>query len=222
MPVKKKPFKNFAVLSLLMVVVVLLILGKILVDDANDRLTKTHLRMLPETVRTIFDQHREVADWFSQPPGTTLPEPMVRLSDSLLNIPGIFRLKVWDSHGTILWSDHTELIGENFAQNQHFQLAASGKISYNNEGIRKVENQTEQDERIVIEVYLPVYGGNRIIGVVELYESDKELALLMRRSTESIFIALAVAGLGLYLLMLAAYLLSQDVVTELTQNRTKT
>jgi len=222
MPVKKKPFTYFAVISLLMFVICIPVLGKALVDGVNDQLTKTHLRMLPETVRTIFDQHREVSHWFLQPPGTILPESVARLSEGLLNIPGVFRLKVWDNHGTILWSDHTELIGKNFAQNHHFQVASNGKVAYNNEGFRKSENQTEQVERIVVEVYIPVYDGNRIIGVLELYESDKELSSLMVRSTKTIWVSLAVTGIILYLLMLAAYLLSHDIVAELSQKRMRT
>ena len=221
MPVQKKPFTKYAVLSLLMLIVVILVLGKTLVDQVNDHLTKTHLRRLPDTVHTIFEQHREVAHWFLQPPGATLPESVVRLSEGLINIPGVFRLKIWNTDGTILWSDHAELIGKNFAQNHHFQVASSGKIAFNNEGFRKVENHTEQDERIVVEVYIPVYDGNRTIGVIELYESDKELSSLMVRSMETIWMSLAVAGVVLYLLVLAAYLLSHDVVTELSQKRTR-
>lgn len=217
MPIQKKPFTKYAVLSVLVIVVAILVLGKTLVDDSNDRLTKTHLRLLPDTVRTLIDQHQDVTSWFLKPPGTTLPESMAKLSERLLNISGVFRLKVWNTHGTILWSDHAGLIGKNFAQNHHFQVASSGNVTYNNEGFRKVENQTEQGEQIVVEVYLPVYDGNRIVGVLELYESNKELSLLMVRSAETIWTSLAVAGIGLYLLTLAAYLLSHDIVTELSQ-----
>lgn len=213
MTVKKKPFTYYAVLSLLGIVIVLLVLGKTLVDSANNNLTKAHLRMLPQTVHSIFDQYQGVTDWFLQPPGTTLPKSMTRLSNGLLEIPEVFRLKVWNADGTILWSDHADLIGKNFAQNHHFQLASSGKVAYNNEGFKKSENITEQKERIVVEVYLPVYDGNRIIGVLELYESDKELATLMVQSSKTIWTSLALAGAVIYLLALIAYLLSQDVVT---------
>lgn len=215
MTVKKKPFTYYAVLSLLATVIVILVLGKTLVGNVSDNLTKAHLRMLPETVHSIFDQHQDVTDWFLQPPGTTLPKSMSRLSNGLMKIPGVFRLKVWNTDGTILWSDHADLIGKNFSQNHHFQLAASGKVAYNNEGFVKSENVTEQKERIVVEVYLPVYDGNRIIGVLELYESDKELAALMVQSATTIWTSLALAGVVFYLLALAAYLLSQDVVTYL-------
>jgi hypothetical protein len=221
MLVKKKPFTRYAVLSLLMFICVILGLGKVLVDETNDHLAETHFRMFPETVRTLLDQHQDAAHWFSQPPGKTLPEPVAKLSKSLLNIPGVFRLKVWNTDGTILWSDNTELIGKNFAQNHHFQVASSGKAAYNNKGLQKPENQTEKDERIVVEVYAPVYDGNRIIGVMELYESDKVLSSLMVRSTEIIWISLAVAGVALYLLMLVAFLLSQDVITQFSQTKMK-
>jgi hypothetical protein len=221
MPVQKKPFIKYSILSLLMLVVVILLLGKALLDEVNESLTKTHLRRLPETVDTIFDRHRDVTRWFLQPPGTSLPEPMVKLSEGLLNIPGVFRLKVWNTDGTILWSDHAELIGKNFAQNQHFQVASSGTVAYNNEGFQKDENQTEQGERIVVEVYLPVYDDRRIIGVLELYESNTELSSLMVRSAETVWAFLAVAGIALYLLMLAAYLLSHDIAAELSQKTNK-
>lgn len=217
MPVRKKPFSYFAVLSLAMIAIVIVILGNNLVDDSNDRVTKIHLRSLPDTVRSVLDQHKDVTQWFSQPPGGALPEPVARLSEGLLNLPGVFRIKVWDKHGTILWSDHSEIIGKNFAQNHHFQVASSGDVSYNNEGFRKVENQTEQGERVVVEVYLPVYDADRIIGVLELYESDKQLSLLMTQSADSIWLSLFFSGVGLYLLILAAYLLSHDIVTELSQ-----
>lgn len=221
MPVKKKPFTYYAVLSLFVITVVLLILGKTLADDSKERLTRTHLRSLPETVRTIFNQHQDVTQWFSQPPGTTLPKPVARLSEGLLKIPGVFRLKMWDKEGTVLWSDHAELIGQNFSQNHHFQVASSGKTAYNNEGFRKAENKTEQGKRVVVEVYLPVYDGNQVIGVIELYESDKELSSQMVSSQETLWTSLTIAGIGLYLLILAAYLLSHDIVTELSQKRKK-
>lgn len=219
MPVKKKPFIQYAILSLLVLLAVIVFLGRTLVDEVNDRLTETHLRRLPDTVHTILDQHRDVAQWFSQPAGTRLPEPVTRLSEALLNIHGVFRIKVWDSHGTILWSDHAELIGKNFSQNYHFQAASSGKVSYNNEGFKKVENQTERDRRVVVEVYLPVYDGNRVIGVVELYESNKELSSMIVSSSGTIWSSLSVAGIILYLLILTAYLLSHDVVAELSQKK---
>ncbi len=208
----KNPFIRYSVLNLLILVPVILVLGKTLVDEVNDHLTKTHLRMFPETVRTILDKHPDAVDWFLEPPGKTLPEPVAKLTKGLLNIPGVFRIKVWNTDGTILWSDHAELIGMNFAQNHHFQVAISGKASYNNKGFQKFENKTEQFERIVVEVYAPVYDDNRIIGVMELYESDKALSSLMVQSAEAIWIALALAGVILYLLLLVAFLLSQDVV----------
>lgn len=219
MTVKKKPFTYYAVLSLLSTVVVVLVLGMALVDNANTNLTKAHLRMLPETVDSIFDQHQDVTDWFLQSPGTALPVSMSRLSSGLLKVPGVFRLKIWNADGTILWSDHADLIGKNFAQNHHFQIATGGKVAYNNEGFKKSENISEQKERIVVEVYLPVYDGDRIIGVLELYQSDKELASMVVQSSKIIWTSLVLAGLVLYLLLLAVYLLSQDVVAYFAKGR---
>jgi len=219
MSVKKKPLTLYAVLSLLMIAVVIFGLGNTLVDEANDNLTETHVRVLPETFRSILDQHPDSLAWFLQPPGTTLPGSVARLSEGLLKIPGVYRIKLWNADGTVLWSDRTELIGQNFAQNYHFQIASSGKVAYNSKGFQKFENQTEQADRIVVEVSSPVYDGPRIIGVLELYESDKVLSSLMLRSAETIWLSVVVAGGVLYLLMMVAFLLSRDVVAQFTQKR---
>lgn len=216
---RKNPFISFAVLSLLVTIFVGLLLGEMLFDKSSDRLVKTHLRLFPETVRNTFDNHRETVPWFSQSPGGTLPVPVAKLTQGLLKIPGVFRIKIWNTDGTIIWSDQTELIGQNFSQNQHFQIASRGTVSYNNTGFRKPENQTEQNEQIIVEVYAPVYDGDRVIGVMELYESDKVLSTLILNSAKTTWTSLALAGAGLYLLMIAVYLLTHDVVAQFSQKR---
>lgn len=204
-----------------MIVVCIIGLGKILIAETNDHLTETHIRMFPETVRTVFSQHQETKDWFMQPSGTPMPESVSSLSEGLLKIPGVFRVKFWNKDGTILWSDLSDLIGKNFGQDHHFQTASSGKTSYVNKGHKKYENKTEQSEEIVIEVYVPVYDGTSVIGVVELYESDKELSSLMEHSANDIWMLLSSVGAALYLLMLVTYLLSNDVVAQYSQLRSR-
>ena len=206
---KIKPIVSFAILAFLTVSCVVFGLGQMLNSDLNDRLMDTHLKVFPATVQSTLSKHSETLPWFSSSPSKNLPESVTSLFDSLLSLPGVFRIKVWNNDGTILWSDRSDLIGKNFSQNYNFQVAASGKVSYNNKGLQKFENQSEQDFSIVVEVYAPVMIDGKVVGVIELYESDDAFSDLMSRATWSVWQHLLFAGGLLYLLLLAAFTLAQ-------------
>ena len=206
---KIKPIVSFAILAFLTVFCVVFVLGQMLNSDLNERLMDTHLRMFPATVQSALSPHSETIPWFSSPPGKELPESVTSLFESLLSLPGVFRIKVWNNDGTILWSDRSDLIGKNFGQNHNFRVAASGKVSYNYKGLQKFENQSEQDFSIVVEVYAPVMIDGKVVGVVELYETDAAISDLVDRATWSVWQHLIFAGVILYLLLLVIFTLAQ-------------
>ena len=206
---KNKPIVLFAILAFMAVSCVAFGLGQMLSNDQNERLLDTHLKVFPVTVQSTLAQYSETLPWFSSPPGKEVPESVNSLFDSLLNLPGVFRIKVWNNEGTILWSDRSDLIGDNFAQNHNFQMAARGEVSYNNKGLQKFENQTEQDSSIVVEVYAPVKIDGKVVGVVELYENDEAVSDLMARAKRSVWQHVVFAGGLLYLLLLIAFSLTQ-------------
>ena len=67
---------------------------------------------------------------------------------------------------------------------------------------------SEQEVRIVVEIYAPVFDGRDVVGVMELYETDEALSSPMVRSEEVVWqLVVGVGGL-LYLLLLAVLFLS--------------
>ena len=206
---KNKPIAIFAILAFIIVFCTVFGLGKMLSNDLNERLLATHLNVFPVTVQSTLAQYSDVLPWFSSPPGKELPKSVNALFNSLLNLPGVFRIKAWNNDGTIVWSNRSELIGKNFGQNHHFQVAASGTVSYNNKGYQKLENQSEQDSGIVVEVYAPVKVDGKVVGVVELYENDEAIFDLVARAKQSVWRHVVSAGGLIYVFLLVAFSLVQ-------------
>lgn len=206
---KKNPFVLFATLSFVVVSCLAFWLGTMLNSDMNERLLDTHLKVFPVAAQSTLARHSETLPWFSSPPGKEVPEAVNDLFNNLLALPGVFRIKVWNDEGTILWSDHSDLIGQNFGQNHHFQMAARGEVSYNNKGLQKFENQSEQDSQIVVEIYTPVKIGDKVVGVVEFYENDEAIAGLVTRARQAIWQQIIFSATLLYALQLIAFWFAQ-------------
>mgnify|MGYP001182377547 CR=1 FL=1 len=201
----------YAAISFVLILAITYGFGVVTTRKVTDQITKAHLRQLPETVQGIMREHPDASPWFSRPPEKSIPAPVRDMFTALTNIPGVFRAKLWDTHGTILWSDRQELIGENFAQDQHFQLAAMGETAFNNEGRLRLENMSEQGEKIVVEVYVPVRVKGKVVGVIEVYENDSGLSAQLIEVEQSIKKNIILAGGILYLLLLSLYIFIQAV-----------
>jgi len=209
---KRNGILLYASISLVLILAITYGFGIITTRHVSDQITRAHLRQLPETVQGIMREYPDASPWFSLPPGKNLPAPVRNMFTALTDIPGVFRVKLWDRHGTILWSDRQELIGENYAQNLHFQLAVRGETAFNNEGRQKLENQSEQGENIVVEVYVPVRVKGEVVGVMEVYENNSVLSEQLIQVEQAIKKNIILVGVILYLFLLSLYLIIQAVI----------
>jgi len=206
---KQRNFVLYAAISFIFTLAIAYGLGIVTTRTMTDQITKAHLRQLPETVQSIFREHPGVYPWFSMPPRQNLPTPVKNMFTALTDIPGVFRVKLWDKQGTILWCDRQELIGESYAQDYHFQFAATGKTAFNNEGHSRVENMGELGEETVVEVYIPALVDGKVIGVIELYENDSVLHDQLIEAEQAIKRNVLFAGVILYLFLLTLYFIIQ-------------
>lgn len=85
----------------------------------------------------------------------------------------IVRVKVWDTQGTVLYSDDAELIGRTFplADEEELREALAGELAKELSGLEKSENAAERSYGRLLEIYVPVRlpGRDRVIGVYEVY-----------------------------------------------------
>ena len=116
-------------------------------------------------------------------------------------IPDIFRMKVFDRTGRIVWSDERRLIGLAFPDDSYLRRALDGQTTVVIEAPTGREHVYERARRYVMEAYVPVRfpGGPEFAGVVETYKDASELMAGIQRAQRRIWGFASAAGLFLYL-----------------------
>jgi signal transduction histidine kinase len=119
---------------------------KAAIDSANRRATLTaHVAVEP-----VLDNGILTGD----------PQSMKRLDDVIRHqvLRGtLTRIKIWDTDGTIRYSDETRLIGRKFQlQADDLEALRSGETEAGLSDLSEPENQYEEPAKQLLEVYLPV------------------------------------------------------------------
>lgn len=114
-------------------------------------------------------------------------------------LPGVFRMKVFDPAGRIVWSDEPRLIGQAFGDNRYLRRALDGHVMTVLEEPTRSEHVYERTRRYVAEAYVPITfpGGGRIAGVIETYKDMTAVMAHLHRTQARIW-AMA-GGMGLFL-----------------------
>ena len=82
----------------------------------------------------------------------------------------ILRIKVWSFDGIILYSDDDSIIGQDFSENERFQLSISGHTTTEIKEPVDPENISEIGYGQLMEIYVPIYfDSSQPEGVIELY-----------------------------------------------------
>jgi two-component system NarL family sensor kinase len=79
---------------------------------------------------------------------------------------GLIRVKIWDTNGTILYSDENRLIGRKYAlQADDREVLKTGGTEAGLSDLTQPENQYEEPATELLEVYLPVHtlGGHQLL-----------------------------------------------------------
>ena len=144
--------------------------------------------------------------------GTTTPATLGAFTHDLLEIPGVFRLKLWDASGRIVWANDARLVGQRFPDNPLFQRARN-----DNQVVASVsktvadEHRFERAHRRVREVYVPVAAGRASgVAVVEVYLDATEMEQQITHA--QIVLGAVVTGVGLALYGLLALVVWRTAV----------
>ncbi len=195
---------QFTALTLLVSLASSAAMGYLISTQNAQETIKTHINIFPEVVRQRAADKPEIYTFFKAASGTVPSGEVEAFLNDLKSFGNIFRIKVWRNDGTILWSDKKEIIGKNYYDNVHFLRAMSGDISYEVARPSKAENISEKGSGVVLEIYTPVWEGDRIAGVVELYEKAEDLFGII--SVHNRFVWQSVFGIGLTVYALLFYI----------------
>jgi signal transduction histidine kinase len=122
------------------------------------------------------------------------------LAEQLLQADShVVRIKVWNTHGQIVYSNDPRQIGQTFAIDENLQTALAGRRAMDISTLSASENAGDRrGHTALLETYIPIRVGARVIGA---YEAYCDLALLNQRLSEAqrtIWASVAVGFVLLY------------------------
>jgi putative nucleotidyltransferase with HDIG domain len=116
----------------------------------------------------------------------------------------VVRVKVWDDHGTAIYSSDGKLIGQTFPISDELDRALHGEVASEVSNLTAGENKNDRKFGKLLEVYMPIQypGRSRVLGAFEIYQDyapvGREIAYLQHVT----YMAL---GGGLFLLYLLLF-----------------
>lgn len=132
----------------------------------------------------------------------------------LLELPEVFRIKVFDSTGRIVWSDEPRLVGMAFPDNPYLARALNGEVVTVLEEPKRAEHLYERTKGYVAEAYVPIRfpGSPSVIGVIETYKDLTAFLLGIRRTQRLIWGF--TGGMGLFLYLALAFVVWRASINE--------
>lgn len=107
----------------------------------------------------------------------------------------IVRVKIWNSSGTIVFSDEERLIGESFEMSDEVLAAFSGELIYEVPELTRPENQYDRGLGELREYYVPVDTGTQGVEIVfEVYELSDNLLEVVDNIRSAIWIAIGIGS----------------------------
>lgn len=194
--------RQFAILSLLVIGLVTLALSLTISHYLRKDLLEREWVTTADYVRTQILSHLTPGD-LAAPKDDTAKVHFESLYQQVVSMPEIFRVKIYDSSMTVIWSDDPRLIGQRFSNNAHLEAALTGRTVVNLEPSGgKEENVSERNVFArVVEVYVPIVlpGASRVAGAVEVYKMPQQVFASIRKGQLTVVGTVLVCGLVLYL-----------------------
>lgn len=178
-----------------------LVLGFLLSERLSAQAIKIYTNIFPRMVAYIVEERPQVCSLLASGKATQMPLEFEAFAAQLQSLGSVFDVKIWDRQGTIVWSSKKELMGKNFKDDPDFKLASGGAVSSTFMRLDKDENRLERYSETALEIFVPIIFNNETVGVVEFYESARELLVRIKQGVLIVWTSVAVAGILLYILL---------------------
>jgi signal transduction histidine kinase len=190
-------FHGFLLASVLLIGTTVLVAGLAVGRFLEEEELRNEEEQTAKLVRTLAQRRLAAAD-FALPDHVDAASPFAAI---LHELPDVFRLKVFDRTGRIVWSDEPRLIGQRYRDNPNLTKALSGQIATVFEVPEKSEHVYEQGKGYVAEAYVPITFPDRmeVAGVIETYKDITALVAGIHRAQRLVWGVAGGAGFLLYL-----------------------
>ncbi len=197
---------QYSIATFLIILAVSVALGVMLAARITDYQLRSHIRLYPELISLIAKDNPEIYDMFQTPSGGFVSPGTEAVLRGLFGLGTIFRVKAWSADATIVWSDSPQEIGQKFPGDPPLvEALGTGRAAYELGESEKEENVSEKDKGSLLQVYTPVMRYGSAVGVIELYEANRDLFAQIARNTLFVEILVAAAGLLLYVALFTIF-----------------
>ena len=208
-PVVKKAFnlqRTFAILSLLAITVISSISGYFLFRYLSHHLLERDMIISAEFIQSVSLINNP--DPFFKGEVSIRDNPQIEeFFNHITRIPDVLRATVYNTLGTVIWSDNKQIVGKRFTDNDELEQALTGKPVFARETVTGQDNIEKSEHSFLpdhvtefVESYLPVwdYDHENVIGVLELYKAPTALFSALTRGKWLVFTISLLGGLLLY------------------------
>ena len=193
--------RQFAILSLIVIGLITAALCVVISNHLRESLLEREWGTTADFIRTEAVQNLAPSD-FATPESEAAQRRLRGFYEQAVVMPEIVRVKIYDSAMRVIWSDEPRLIGARFPDNPQLIRALAGHTTVNlKTGGKKGEHLYEQDERQLVEVYVPIVfsSDSGVVGVVETYKEPAQVFANIRRGQVTVIATALAGGALLYL-----------------------
>ena len=133
---------QYSVATFVIILGVSVALGMTLASRITDYQLRSHIRLFPELIGLTVRNNPQMYEMFSSAAGGTVSPATESILRGLFGLGTIFRVKVWSSNGTIVWSDSHPEIGQKFPDDPPLVEALTGRAAYE-------LGETENEEAVI-------------------------------------------------------------------------
>jgi hypothetical protein len=167
---------------LISIVAVSAISAAMLTRYLSVNLLQRDAELTQQLVQSAVNSHK-ATDYFTKPDLDAILN-FERFLDQLMRLPDITHVNVFSLDGTVLWSSSTELIGQQFPDNDELQHAATGALTVES---GKLDSSTKPEHVFVdqrfdqwfVESYFPIRSVGKVYGVIELYKLPRSISVTL-------------------------------------------
>lgn len=163
--------KRFVLFSL----VAFFITGIILVLFVSNYMIDNKLKSTLELSKAVIDMNLKPmlkTETFITPFSNEQLIALKQKFSEIKKMSGIIEIRIWNTKGTLLYSEKSELVGKIFLDDKQLNTALNNKENYKVTKADKEENiMLGPESKEFIEIYDPIVFNGSVVGVLEIYRS---------------------------------------------------
>ena len=198
--------RTFAVSSIVTIMLIMSISGYLLFNFMHDNLLHIDAQVSTDLIQSI-SSFSNLENYFDETSKYEDKVSLIQFFERVMESPDMYRVVVYNSMHRVLWSNDKNIVGRIFSNNNDLNHALTGSYIFKEKTLveHRKNSKLEHDflpDNITqfIESYIPIWNRShtRVLGVIELYKSPKELYSTINKGRIMVIMFSIFSGITLY------------------------